>query len=141
MSGRFWIGLGWATALSLVFWSLLFLALSGCGCDPPEGAVDVRVAYPERVAALEACAGAAIEEPVWLVLAPAGPSPTSGRRCCLAEEPARDCGDGLGPRCGVAGHFETGCRVLTLPDECDDALEHELLHALGVDRGQAAACE
>lgn len=114
------------------------LWLSACGCGPD--GEDVRAVYPERVQALEMCAGGTVDD-VSVVFVPTGKCPTSGRWCCFAGEAPQDCGDEFGSRCGRAGNFNTRCRVVTLPDECDAALEHELLHALEGDAATFARCE
>ena len=85
--------------------------------------------YGDRLRAVAECVGLEPLVAVKVRSEPVMPCP-SGRLCCLASHGYRDCQDGSGNLCGVAGLFDPESLTIRLPDGCDDALEHEYVHAL-----------
>ena len=132
---RWLAGLVTGLAFVLLTWTLV-----GCGAGGPDGEITAGERYPDRVAALAACLdshGAEINahelQGVPVAFRPTAPCP-GGRWCCLASIPDRPCPWAPDLACGSAGlTYPNG--VILLPDECDDALEHELLHAIGYAEG------
>ncbi len=126
-----WTGFG---ALFLCGWGLLVWSvpyvLGGCGGDCP-ATVPVVDLYPERAAAVERCTGLTGADQIGVHFTPPSPCPTSGM-CCLASHGQFPCPADYAPgrTCGAAGAYDEACAAIELPEGCDGALEHELIHGL-----------
>ena len=132
---RWLAGLLTGLAFVLLAWTLV-----GCGAGGPDGEITAGERYPDRVAALAACLeaqgaqGTASELQNVPVATRGTRACPGGRWCCLEAIPDRPCPWAPELACGAAGlTYPNG--VILLPDECDDALEHELLHAIGYAEG------
>ena len=92
------------------------------------GGGDGKPSRETRFARGEECANLAATMPL-VRFDPATECPTSGRRCCLASEPFKQCpqGDAL---CGASGLYEQQTQTIVLPQGCDLAFEHESIHHL-----------
>lgn len=110
---------------------VVFALVAGCGAGPEcDGAEAVTERFSAQVALVEACVGLTGASQLGVRFEATGACPTSGRHCCLAGVGVIDCGDGSGAQCGAAGRFDPSCMMIRLPDECSQALKHELIHGL-----------
>jgi CheY-like chemotaxis protein len=116
-----------------------FTALVGCGSAGGEACdgEPVMDRFADRARAVEACLGLTGSEHLAVRFEPTMACPESGRLCCLAADAPAPCSEDSAEVCGSAGRFRPSCQLIRLPDACDDALEHELVHGLRYVNGMA----